>query len=394
MDKTQISAKIAQLRGELKGLMDQHKDSMPADVFGEVEKREAELKGLNDQLRQANELERIAKDNASYFEADGKANLLPAASGRQPAAEAKTLGKAFVDSVLYGTKSVGQAVSSEFGFKTLFQTSAGWAPAQVRSDVVALSPQRALTLLDYLPSQSVSSGMNGWRYMLESTFTNASAETAEDGTYAESALALTEQVINIRKVGTTIPLTEEQMADVNGIETYLNNRLSYMLKQKFETQILNGSGTSGAILGLTNFSGVLTTARGTKNHYDAIYAAITSIRNSGFTEANLLVVNPTDWQTMRLLQTSQGQYIWDSPQMSGGQSMFGMPVIVSAVQAQGTCVVMDASQASVLYRDGIEFVTTNSHASEFTAGVLRLRADLRGAVALFRSTALCTVTGL
>lgn len=403
MNVNEISAKIGALQADLKGVFDKHKTAdggfdMPADVLAQVEAREAELKGLNDELTRAKTLERIAKQNADYIDGENDVKRLPIGA-KGDAKEQKTLGALFMASKAH--KLQGQTIAiadydvkGELGFKTNFSTSAGWAPANVRSDVVAMSAQRPISLLDYLPSQTVSVGQSGYRYMLETTFTNSAAELAEAGTYAEGALALTEQVINIRKLGTTIPVTDEQLEDVAGAEDYLTTRITLMLRTRLENQIVAGAGTSNTILGLSNFSGVLTQARGSDDQYTAIYKAVTKIRSQGFTEPNLVVMHPLDWQTIRLAQATTGQFLWDNPAVAGAKSLFGMNVIVSVVMTQGTALVLDTAWTSVLYRHGIEFVSTNAHASEFLSGVQRIRADVRAAVALYRAPAVCVVSGL
>lgn len=402
MNVNDISGKISALQTELKGVFEKHRSAdgfdIPSDVLSTIESREAELKSLNDDLARAKSVEKLAKANSEYHENEGKIHRLPV-EAKSFQVEQKSLGRLFMDSKAH---KLGGApvtindydVKGELGFKTNFSTSAGWAPANVRSDLVVMSAQRPITLLDYLPSQTVSVGQSGFRYMLETTFTNNAAELAEAGTYAEGALALTEQVVNIRKIGSTIPVTDEQLEDVDGVSDYLTRRLTLMLRTRLENQIVAGNGSAPNILGLNGFSGVLTQARSTDDHYSAIFKAITKIRAQGFTEPNLIVMHPTDWQTIRLAQATTGQFIWDSPAVAGSSTMFGLPVIVSAVMTQGTAYVMDTNFVSILYRHGIEFSSTNAHASEFLSGVQRIRADVRAAVMLERGPALCTVTGL
>jgi HK97 family phage major capsid protein len=86
--------------------------------------------------------------------------------------------------------------------------------------------------------------------MEETTFTNSAAETAEGGTYPESALALTERSTPVQKITTFIPVTDEQLEDVPQIQGYLNNRLPFMVRQRLDLQILTGNGTTPNLRGL------------------------------------------------------------------------------------------------------------------------------------------------
>jgi len=400
MNSTEISNKIAALQADLKAVFDKHKTAdggydMPADVLGSLEARETELKGLNDQLTKARTAERMAKVVEEYQESTKTLNRLPVEASGRKEHKVQTLGQAYFDAKVAFNAGPVEAefrTARELGYKAVFDESAGWAPPAIRSSQVVMSPQRQLTFLDYLPSMTVN--VPTYRYMYESTFTNAAAEVAEAGTYAEAALALTELNVVIRKIGVTLPFTEEQMQDIPAAEDYLTQRLTLMIRTRLETEEIGGNGTAPNILGLNGFSGIGTHARGSDNQYDAIYKGITSVRTNNFSEPNLLVIHPQDWQTLRLGQASTGQYIWDNPSVGGAQTIFGLPVCLNAGMTIGTAFVMDTAFARTLYRDGIEFEYTNSHGTEFIQGIMRVRAAIRAAVMLDRGPALCQVTGL
>jgi HK97 family phage major capsid protein len=398
MNPKELQNKIAALQAELKGVFDAHRTAdgfdMSVDVINEVEKREAELKELNEQYVKAKRIELAAQSNADYFEREQDVKRLPVSQNGE--ARIKTLGQMFVESNALKQKGVTSS-NPDFEVKTVFSSSAGWAPIPERSNVVVPYAARALTLLERLPSMPVSIGSSGYRYMQETTFTNNAAELAEGtGTYGEAALALTEQTASIRKIGVTLPVTDEQIQDVNGLEAYLDQRLSYMLNQRLETQVVSGDGNAPNIKGMTATSSILTQARGTMAHADAIFKGITKLAVSGFCNASLLVIHPTDYETIRLAQTVDGVYLLGSPALGSptGQTLFGLPYVVTTAATQGTAILVDEGFLAVLLARGIEFEVTNSHASEFTSGVQRIRADIRAGLAVYRAPAICTVTGL
>src|SRR5207248_5858794 len=106
------------------------------------------------------------------------------------------------------------------------------------------------------------------------TFTNNAAETAEAGTYPESALSTTEQTATVRKVAASLPVTDEQFEDEPRARDYVNNRLEYQLRARLDSQILNGNGTAPNLRGILNVAGINTQAKGTDPAPDAIYKAI------------------------------------------------------------------------------------------------------------------------
>jgi len=75
------------------------------------------------------------------------------------------------------------------------------------------------------------------------TFTNSAAEKAEGDAAAESALALTATTDEVEEIGTFVPVSKVQLEDVPMAEAYLTNRLTFMVRQKLDKQILEGSGT-------------------------------------------------------------------------------------------------------------------------------------------------------
>ena len=403
MNKRELTAKIDTLQTELKDLFGKAKDAngefkMTSDALAEAEARETELGDLNKKLFEVNKVEQMAKRNEEYLANNTKAAFtLPHEGSDAPRGEVKSFGQQIVDAgTLKGLNSPSVTLA-DVELKTLMSTGAGWAPESIRSGVVALSPQRALTLLDYLPSITVNQA--AYKYMLESTFTNSAAETAEsvDGTlnsYPESALALTETTALIQKIPTFLPVSDEQIEDVPGITEYLNQRLSYMVKARFEGQLIAGNGTAPNIRGMINVSGVNTQAKSTDDTFTAIYKGITKIRVNGQTEPNLILMHPNDWQDIRVLQASTGQFIFENPALAGDKTLFGIPVILSTAVTENTAVLLDSFYNMALMRRGVDVQFSNSHASYFIQGVQAVRADMRGGFACLRPKSICTVTGI
>src|SRR4051812_33350679 len=213
--------------------------------------------------------------------------LVPNGSGLVPNGQVANhlpLGKMFYDGfVKAGRRKEQQIAIEDFDtavyLKTTMATTAGWAPPVIRTGRLVEDEQRPVQVLDVVPSNTTTAA--AVVYMEETTFTNAAAETAEAGSYAESALALTEQTSPVRKIATFIPVTDEQLEDVPQVQGYLNNRLPFMLRQRLDTQIVSGNGTAPNLRGIVNVVGVQTQARGTDPVPDAIYKAMVKVRVTG-----------------------------------------------------------------------------------------------------------------
>ena len=99
----------------------------------------------------------------------------------------------------------------------------------------------------------IQSDQNSFAYLEETTFTgelSMFAEVAEGSAVGEAALAFTEQTESIRKMGVFLPVTDELLADVSGIQGYVNSRLQTMIRLRLDTQVLSGDGSAPNIEGL------------------------------------------------------------------------------------------------------------------------------------------------
>jgi HK97 family phage major capsid protein len=304
----------------------------------------------------------------------------------------KSFGRWLVESKACTTHR-GRDVEIPADLKTLFETGAGWAPEVTRTGTVIYDAQRPIQVTDLIP-QTIT-GQAAVAYMEETTFTNAAAERAEGGAYAESALVLTEQSSAVRSVATFLPVTDEQFEDEARAEAYVNNRLPFMVRQRLDGQVLTGNGTAPNLRGVNNVVGIQTQARGTDPVPDAVYKAMTLVRVTGRAMPSAVVCHPNDWQDVRLLRTADGIYIWGNPSDAGPDRIWGRQVVQSDAQTENTAVVGDWINFSELaVRKGIEVKMSDSHDDYFVKGKMAIRARIRVALIFYRPAAFCTVTGI
>lgn len=307
----------------------------------------------------------------------------------------KSFGKHFVESDAFKNYHGGQgpSVHLDVEVKTLFQRTAGWAPESTRTGKVVEYATRPIQVTDLIPSTTTT--QSSIKYMEETTFTNAAAETAEAGTYPEAALALTEKSVTVEKVAVWLPVTDEQLEDVARVEQYVDNRLRFMLMQRLDEQILTGDGVTPNLLGILNKTGIQTQAKGADPVPDAIYKAITKIRVTGRAIPNATIQHPNDWQDIRLLRTSDGLYIWGNPSEAGPERIWGLGVVQSDAETENTGLVGDfVNFSEVSFRRGVDIQVTNAHSDFFIKGKQAIRADFRCAVIWYRPAAFCTVTSI
>ncbi len=360
----------------------------------------AELSDLGIEVERLTALEKQRDDIDGAIEARTRPADPPPLPGA-PDQPAKTLGEIIVASPIFQSHvkaraPVGMSVMEGFGLrelKTTFTTAAGWAPQSIRVPGLMIPEAvRPIQVLDIIPPGVT--GQAAVVYMEETTATFAAAERAEAAAYAEATFALTQQSSTVRSIGASVPVTDEQLADVAGVQSYLSQRLGFGVRQRLDAEILTGDGTGVNLTGILNTGSIQTQAKGSDPVPDAVYKAITKVRVTGRAFPNAVVFHPNDWQAVRLLRTGDGIYIWGSPSEAGPERIWGLQVVQSDAETENTALVGDFATFCQLYeRTGLE-VAVGFVDDDFLNGMRTIRAGLRAAFVVYRPEAFATVTGI
>lgn len=370
---------------------------MSPDQVKEVREINDELTVLSKELEEAKEVDDIYLDHARQIKEAHRNEIdLNLPSSPEPAkAKEVSLGKMFTESEAYKNRR-GIEVLGEFpdvDIKTLMETTAGFAPESLRTGKVVGYAVRRPVVADLIPQTTTTQA--AIKYMEETTFTNSAAPTAEGGSYAESALVYTERSAPIEKIATFLPVTDEQIEDVPQARSLIDGRLILMLQLSEEGQLITGDGNTPNLIGFLNKSGLGAQAKGADSVPDAIYKGMTSVRASGFAEPSGLIINPNDWQDVRLLTTADGIYIWGPPSEGGPERIWGLPLVITTAMTENTALLGDFPLYSELFRKrGIVIESSKSHSDFFVKGKQAIRADERVALAIYRASAFCKVTGI
>jgi len=230
-------------------------------------------------------------------------------------------------------------------------------------------------------------------YYEETTFTNAAATVAEGDSKPESALAFTERTDTVRKIATWIPATSEFLEDNAGIRSYIDGRLRFMVEREEEDQLLNGDGTAPNISGILDRS---IQSIGSTDDVKAIYQAITEVRVDGQAEPDAVVIHPLSWQNIRLAQDQNDQFYGPGPFAPDTvERLWGLRVRVTPLIAEGTALVGAFRPfAQVFRKGGITVTASTEHSTYFVENKVAILAEERLALAVYRPTAFCKVTGL
>lgn len=412
MDIKDLREKVAAKRAELKELFEANEDGKyTAEQKGEIQSRNEELAGL---VEEVNILSAKAA-NEKAMDVDSE----PVSGGyAEEADNPVSLGESFVNSKSYtsymenGQSGVDTTVPfSPMGYKATLGagTTNNYPPEVLRQPGVlekALrDPNAVIGLFD-----QIETDQNAFQYLEETTFTNNAAEAAEEGAAGEAALDFTEQTAAIRKIAVFLPVTEELLADVAGIQGYINSRLSTMMRLRLDGQLLAGDGTAPNLEGLLDAgkSGVnsldySSEFNGNLGRIGAIYKAITDIRTNAFVEPDAIVMHPGDWNevvtSVSTIETSGSKnpiFVAAGGFGAGpAASIWGLNVIPSTAISEGTVLVGrfgGGEAAHVVMKQGIDIAVSDSHSDFFTKGKVAIRATMRVGFPVYRQGAFTKIT--
>lgn len=406
-----MKAELKELRGEIEGKRKEMQTifdeagpdrdmeavkSLDGDSTAKVEaigKLNDEIGDLSEKAKPFEEEEAVLTKAARRAEELGEVEAHPGhptKGGGEETVTTKNLGEFFVESEA-GSGKKGKTVEiTEVGVKTLFQTSAGWSPESVRSGKLVDAAVRPPQVADAIPNGTT--GQAAIVYMQETVFTNNAAPTKEGGAYAESALKVEQKTTPVKKIATFIPVTDEQLEDVQQAQGYVENRLPLMIKQTLDVQILTGAGAEAELLGFLHQEGLLTQAQGELNIPDAIFKGMTKVRVEGQAITSAVMINPLDWQTVRLEKTKDGIYIWGPPSQVGPEQVFGVNIIQAQALTAGTALLGDfVTHSELVFKKGIELKVSDSHEDYFVKGKQAIRADVRACLCVYRTSAFCEI---
>jgi len=405
----ELRENIAKSREELKTVFD-----APAEEGKYSHDQKEKIKGLNEELSGSLDELKIEESKAANEKAmevnNEVVNELPVVE--EADAGVKSIGEQFTDTEAYAKyMSNGvKGVDSQAEFKTTLNTT-GYPPESLRApgilETALRDPNAVIGLFD-----QIQTDQNAFVYLEETTFTNNAGEIAESGDISsanESALAFTERTESIRKIATFLPVTDELLADVSGIQGYVNSRLSTMMKLRMDNQLINGNGTAPNLTGVLNKSGINTFAYGSYSgelrRIGQIYQAITEIRKDAFVEPDSIVMHPSDWYDIVTTTSSVETSGSRNPLfvVAGGfgadaqPRIWGLKVVASTAIAEGTMLVGKfggGDAAQIVSRQGVDLAVSDSHSDFFAKNQLAIRLTMRMGFVVYKPTAFCSITAM
>lgn len=342
------------------------------------------------ELARSMRAERIEIERGQEFQAAGEAT----------ASAPRTLGQHFVAEVGERITALGGAWE-----KGTTISASEWTNAATDVQTTTAVPSQLLTQID----TSVTTGFRR-RLMVRDLLTPGTLTAAAITYFLEGALegdfatvgqnaqkpqlhfadptAVTE---SLKKIAGYIKLSTEMLEDLPFLVSEIDTRLLYQLALFTENQLLAGNGTGTNVLGLLNRSGIQalgSAADAAADNPDKIFQAIGQVSTATGMDADGIVINPTDYQKIRLSKDANGQYFgggFFAGQYGNGVIMeqpplWGLQTVVTPAIPAGTVLVKAFKEATVYSKGGVKVSASNSDGNDFTNNRVTVLAEERVAL--------------
>lgn len=319
---------------------------------------------------------------------------------------AKSIGDHFVKHLDgRSIKSMSQFATPEFKAATDTQVTGGHEGAYgpLLTDVdrsFTLPFRRRLVVADLMGMGSVSG--NAITYPVFGALEGSTAFVGEGGQKPQMHVADPEWVTDaLGEVAGWFKITDDMSEDLAYVVSEIEGTARYDLLTKEEQALLSGNGTAPNLRGVLNRSGVQTEAAAAAgDNADALFRAMTKVQTATGFNADGIVINPTDYQRLRLARDGNQQYYgggYFAGQYGNGSIMeqpplWGLRTVVTAAVPAGTAVVGAWEIAKVFRKGGLRVESTNSHVDDFTNDKITIRLRERLGLQVKYPTAFVNVT--
>lgn len=313
----------------------------------------------------AKAIEDFKAAEAAKKSADEAASIIDALGNTDPVkkepsmTDAKTLGEFAAKNLNLDAIRSGAAKSAGtgFGFKAATDVHASVAIETLDQRVVDV--QRELAIRNLFGAESISG--NAIKYYVMGATESAPAIVAEGAQKPQFHVPYAPATATLQKIAGWFYETDELIEDAAFLKSAVDARGMYALDSAIESYLVT---TLLATSGLGTIAQAPTA--------DNIFQAIMQVKSASNFDADAIVINPTDYQTLRLAKDggNSGQYYgggyfygpYGNGQLSQQPGLWGLNTVITNAVSAGTVLVGAFKQgASVITKAGdgarVEVVT-------------------------------------
>ena len=267
-------------------------------------------------------------------------------------------------------------------------SSVSGATTQIEKEVIP-GYRRELLIADLFSTEQISG--NAVTFYPESSTVEGGPDIVAEG--AKKPMMSfgdpTAKTVSLSKIASYMKETDELIEDTPWLADAINQRGMYQHQLKVEDFL---------VAQLLGTSGVQT---GTGVGADDIFKAATNVKLQTGLPADAVVVNPADYQTMRLAKDQNGQYYgggyFYGQYGQGGiieqPSIWGLRTVVSAAVPAGEAIVgAFRLGAEILKKGGVTVDIANQNEDDFLKNLVTILIEERIALAVRRPAAFCILS--
>lgn len=384
-------------RAEIVGKLKEYQSRLKAgeisdDDANAINQLLSDLDAVDAQIEKAKE----QADMVAKIGALASSDPTPTGNGSPDGAAAAPKGRTVGDQFVNAYKATGNT-KLKIGFgvdlkantdtQLVGDSTGAFAPYTVQTDTQGVFPyRRPIVVADLFSQGTMGASTNAVKYPVYGEIEGNVGIVGEAGAKPQLHFPDPTWVVDdLKELAGWFAVSDNMLDDLDWLRSEITDFATYNMQLVEEGQLLNGDGTDNNINGLLN-RGVQTLGQAADSDADRLFKTRALIQNAtGFTPDGI-IINPTDYETLRLSKDGNGQYYgggYFAGQYGNGGVMqdpplWGLKTVITEAVPAGTAVVgAFKAGGKVLRKGGVRIESTNSHADFFTNDKVAIRLKER-----------------
>lgn len=359
------------------------------DLLAQLDQVDADIAKAQDAAKLVSAIGALGDDATTETGNNAPANTDPA----DDAPKAGTVGQQFVRAyeAKTGLNRLVKGHSFAFEVKAASDTQAEgteWGPALTQVDQNPVMPyQRPLTIAGLFAQGTIGASNNAIQYPVFGSLEGGPKTVAEAGLKAQMHFGDPTWVTDaLKEVAGYFVVSDNMLEDMDWLQSEITDFASYRLQLLEEEQLLSGDGTGNNLQGILSRD-IQKLGQDANSDADRLFETRRLISNATGFNPDGLVINPADYETIRLSRDTNGQYYgggyFTGAYGNGGvlqdPPLWGLRTVVTSAIPAGTALVgAFAAGGKVLRKGGLRVETSNSNGTDFVNDrvTVRLRERL------------------
>ena len=247
------------------------------------------------------------------------------------------------------------------------------------------------------------------RFNQESALTDSTATKIRGAAGTSNVQTVSPVIKPIQTIQSALTIPREDLMDIAGIDSYVNQRLIGLLMDEEDNQILTGNATAPNYEGINTSAPAdqtLTTAAladaflsdsvensiSNANNYDVLNSVAAELEGNNF-RPSMCILNPVDFRHLGTIKSNQSEYVLNQAVTNGRMAWYfmGLEIVPSSAQAAGTFTVYDKMALGYHVNQGVTF-EYGYNTDDFISNNITAKAIVRGAQVTYRPNGIVTGT--